>query len=43
MVTTPAYKDTGVLVAQRSQDLTEVRELEKLKIAIELEGLRFKT
>ena len=43
IVTTPAYKDTGVLVAQRSQDLTQAKELEKLKISIELDGLRFKT
>ena len=39
----PAYDDTSVIVAQRSEDLTHVKELEQMKIALDIESLRFET
>lgn len=43
IVTMPAYDDTSVIVAQRSEDLTHIKELEQMKIALDIESLRFDT
>ncbi|MGC7715720.1 HK97 family phage prohead protease, partial [Staphylococcus epidermidis] len=39
----PAYKDTSVEVGQRARDLKKFKQLEQMKIALDLESLRFET
>lgn len=43
VVTTPAYKEAGVLVAQRDAGLKQFKEKQKLQIALDLESLRLET
>lgn len=43
IVTTPAYTDTNVLVAQRDKGLQQFKEKQKLQIGFELESLRMDT
>ena len=43
IVTVPAYKDTSVEVGQRAKDLKKFKQLEQMKIALDLESLRFET
>lgn len=43
IVTIPAYQDTSVVVGQRAKGLDKFKQLEKLKIEIDLERLRIDT
>ncbi|EHJ08432.1 HK97 family phage prohead protease [Staphylococcus simiae] len=43
VVTVPAYKDTSVEVGQRTKSFEKFKELEQIKIALDLESLRFET
>ena len=43
IVTIPAYKDTSVEVGQRAKDLKKFKQLEQMKIALDIESLRFET
>ena len=41
--TIPAYKDTSVEVGQHAKDLKKFKQLEQMKIALDIESLRFET
>ena len=43
IVTVTAYKETSVEVGQRARDLKKFKQLEQMKIALDLESLRFET
>lgn len=43
IVTIPAYQETTVAVGQRAKGLDKFKQLEKMKIDFELEGLRINT
>ncbi|MCD8896587.1 HK97 family phage prohead protease [Mammaliicoccus sciuri] len=43
IVTIPAYQDTSVAVGQRASGLSKFKELEKIKLSIDIESLRIDT
>ena len=43
VVTVPAYKETNVAVGQRAKEFERFKELQTLKIQLDIERLRFET
>lgn len=43
IVTIPSYQDTSVVVGQRAKGLNKFKQLEKIKLEIDLESLRIDT
>ncbi|WP_312684230.1 HK97 family phage prohead protease [Mammaliicoccus sciuri] len=43
IVTMPAYQDTSVAVGQRASGLNKFKELEKIKLSLDIESLRIDT